>query len=188
MKRLAFFLLASVFVIPVYSTEYNVDKTKKNSVKFISDAPIEDFEGVTDNIDGYLIYDGEDIAANSSLYFETDLRTIDTGIGLRNRHMRENYLETDKYPMAQYKGKITKAEKKPNGEYEVEADGDMSIHGVTRNLKVKGVIIDQGDGLKIRTNFIVKLSDHKIDIPQVMFMKINEEMKLELIFHLKKVK
>ncbi|HEX3073870.1 MAG TPA: YceI family protein [Ignavibacteriales bacterium] len=188
MKRLALILIALVYAAPLLATEYNVDKSKKNSVKFISDAPIEDFEGVTDNIDGYLIYEGEDVANGSSLYFETDLRTIDTGIGLRNRHMRENYLETDKYPMAQYKGKITKAVKKPNGEYEVETDGEMTIHGVTRNMKSKGTIINQGDGLKIRTNFPIKLSDYKIDIPQVMFMKINEEMKLELIFHLKKVK
>ena len=27
-----------------------------------------------------------------------DLRTLDTGIGLRNRHLRENYLEVDKAP------------------------------------------------------------------------------------------
>lgn len=188
MKRLALIILALVSAMPAYSAEYNVDKAKKNSVKFISDAPIEDFEGVTDNIDGYMTFEGEDIANNSAIYFETDLRTIDTGIGLRNRHMRENYLETDKYPMAQYKGKITKAVKKPNGEFEVETDGEMTIHGVTRNLKTKGVVIDQGDGLKIRTNFPIKLSDYKIGIPQVMFMKINEEMKLELIFHLKKVK
>jgi hypothetical protein len=27
-----------------------------------------------------------------------DLRTLETGIGLRNRHLRENYLEVDKAP------------------------------------------------------------------------------------------
>ncbi len=189
MKHIIIIFLVFLNAAAIYATEYNVDKSKKNSVKFISDAPIEDFEGVTDNIDGYMLFDdGDNLAANSSIYFETDLRTLDTGIGLRNRHMRENYLETDKYPFAKYKGKIVKAEKMPSGEYEVETEGEMTIHGVTKSLKAKGTIIDQGDGLKIKTNFTVKLSDYNIDIPQLMFMKINEVMQLELIFHLKKVK
>src|SRR5215510_6095422 len=30
--------------------------------------------------------------------FAVDLRTLDTGIGLRNEHLRENYLEVEKGP------------------------------------------------------------------------------------------
>lgn len=87
-------------------TELQVDHTKKNLVRFISDAPIENFEGITNNIDGYIYFEQEDFTNNSELYFEVDLRTIDTGIGLRNRHMRDNYLETDQYPFTFFSGKI----------------------------------------------------------------------------------
>ena len=38
--------------------EYHVDKERENQVKFISDAPLEDFEGVTDKIDGYIFWEG----------------------------------------------------------------------------------------------------------------------------------
>jgi hypothetical protein len=32
-----------------------------------------------------------------------DLRTLDTGIGLRNEHLRENYLEVDKGPVSRWR-------------------------------------------------------------------------------------
>ena len=89
----------------------NVDKSAENMVKFISDAPIEDFEGVTSSIDGYLFWEGDDLLNQSELYFEVDLNTVDTGIGLRNRHMRENYLHTDKFPKTHFTAKLIKADK-----------------------------------------------------------------------------
>ena len=139
-KKFSILFLISFFILPqiLSSTEYQVDKSKQNLVKFISDAPIEDFEGVTDNIDGYIYFEGENLTEKSEIYFEVDLRTIDTGIGLRNRHMRENYLHTDKFPKAQFKGKIISAEKVSDYQNSVTAEGEMKIHGVAKPLKIKG--------------------------------------------------
>ncbi len=170
----------SVFTI---GSEFNVKKSEKNQVKFISDAPIEDFEGVTNNIDGYLFYENE-ITNKSQLYFEVDLRTLDTGIGLRNRHMRENYLETDKFPIAAYTGMIYSAERIGENKFNVIVKGEMNIHGITRNQEVKGVVEITAKGVRITANFIVKLTDHKIDVPSLMFMKIDENMDLQLDFYL----
>ena len=45
--------IISFFVFTIASAEeYHVDETAKNVIKFISDAPIENFEGVTNKIDG----------------------------------------------------------------------------------------------------------------------------------------
>ncbi|MGE5409659.1 MAG: YceI family protein [Clostridiales bacterium] len=181
-------LLFLYFIITGFSTEHNVDKSQKNLVKFTSDAKIENFDGTTDKIDGYIYWDGDDILSKSKIYFEVDLRTIDTGIGLRNRHMREDYLETDKYPMTNFKGKLIKAEKASSGGYNVTAEGDMFIHGVTRPLTINATMTPSGNGFRIKSNFEVKLSDYKIPIPQLMFLKISEIMKLQLDFFTKKVK
>jgi len=168
-------------------TEYQVDTKAKNNVKFISTAPIEDFEGVTNRIDGYLIHDGDKLTADSELYFEVDLRTLDTGIGLRNRHMREDYLHTDKYPHAKYSGRITKLWKSAKGT-EVMVSGSMDIHGKKKRLDVRGILTPTSGGLRIQTRFEVKLTDHDIEVPKLMFVKISEVMKLELDFRLKRVK
>lgn len=180
-------LLMLAIPLAAQRTEYHVDKSAKNVVKFISDAPVEDFEGVTDNIDGYLMHDGSDVTANSTLYFEVDLRTLDTGIGLRNRHMREDYLHTDKYPYARYTGRITNVSD-AGGKKNVTVKGSMDIHGVKKTLDVTGTLTSTGNGVKIKTAFPVKLTDHKIEVPKFMFLKINEVMQLEVEFQLKKVK
>lgn len=173
----------------LYATEHNVDKSQKNLVKFTSDARVETFDGTTDKIDGYMAWDGDDILSKNQLYFEVDLRTIDTGIGLRNRHMREDYLETDKYPMTSFKGKIIKADKASDGKLNVVAEGNMSIHGVTRPITIRGTLTpSQAGGYRVQSNFEVKLPDYNIPIPQLMFLKISEVMKLNLDFFTKKVK
>jgi polyisoprenoid-binding protein YceI len=179
-------MLLLIAVNLIFSVEYQVDTSKKNLVKFISDAPMEDIEGITDKIDGYLYREGQDLTEQSELYFEVDLNSLDTGIGLRNRHMRENYLETEKFPFTHFTGKITKADKIAENKYSVSVDGNMFIHGETRPLTVEGEIIETSEMLQIRTAFQVKLSDYKIKIPQLMFLKINENIKLELDFFLKK--
>lgn len=186
-NKTIFLLLALSFLsVSIYASEYHVKKSEKNLVKFISDAPIENFEGVTNNIDGYL-YFGENLTAGSQLYFEVDLRTIDTGIGLRNRHMRENYLETDKFPMAAYSGKIIKAEKTGDKVFKVMVEGEMNIHGVRRPQNIEGVVDLSNEIMKISSVFNVKLTAYKIEVPKLMFLKINENMELHVDFYLEKV-
>lgn len=188
-KPIAFLLGCLLFSASLYATEHDVDKSQKNLVKFTSDARIETFDGTTDKIDGYMAWEGDDILNKNQLYFEVDLRTLDTGIGLRNRHMREEYLETDKYPMTTFKGKLVKADKTADGKLNVTAEGSMSIHGVTKPVVIKGTMIpSQNGGYRIQSSFEVKLPDYNIPIPQLMFLKISEVMKLSLDFFTKKVK
>ena len=171
----------------LFAGEFQVDKSSENMVKFISDAPIEDFEGVTSSIDGYLFWEGDDLLNQSELYFEVDLNTVDTGIGLRNRHMRENYLHTDKYPKTHFTAKLIKAEKKSETEYEVEAEGKFFVHGVEKQKVIKGQLkkIDN-EKYKVSASFIVALSDYNIEVPSIMFYKIDENMELTVEFYLKK--
>jgi polyisoprenoid-binding protein YceI len=183
---LKYFAIMTLFLSATFAAEYNVDTDAKNSVKFISDAPIEEFEGTTSSIDGYLDVKGSDFTSENELYFEVDINNITTGIGLRDRHMRENYLETDKHPLATFSGKITKATK--NGEnWDVTVEGDFEIHGVKNKMTIDGKMTKEGDSYKITSNYSVALSDHKIEVPSVMFKKIDENMAVELVFFVKKV-
>ncbi len=176
------------FTIISVASEYHVDKSKPNLVKFISDAPIENFEGITANINGYLFWEGENLLNQSQFYFEVDLNTLDTGIGLRNRHMRENYLETDKYPMASYEGKLVKADTISENEIRFTAEGTIKIHGKQKPLNLLGTIIRSQDNINVKTKFQVSLPDYDIEVPQLMFLKINEVMELVVDFNLLKVK
>jgi len=171
-------LLAAV----VFAGEWQVKASDQNMVKFISDAPVEDFEGVTSEIDGYLFWEGEDMLNKSDLYFEVNLNSLDTGIGLRNRHMRENYLETDQYPTTHFKGSLVKLEETSAGTYKVLAQGKMFIHGKERLKSIEAEIEKKGQFLHIKSACDVKLTDYGITVPSIMFYKINETMELKLDF------
>lgn len=183
------FILFIWLPIIISAAEYHVDQSADNMVKFISDAPIESFEGVTDKIDGYLYYEGDDLSNASALYFEVDLNSIDTGIGLRNRHMREKYLETGKKNnrFTHFKGEIIKSDSVDANQYNVVTEGNLFIHGVSNKVKVEGNVTKESDRLHIKCAFPVKLSDYDIEIPSIMFYKIDETMQLELDIYVKKV-
>jgi len=186
MRTIFSFLIAICFLQIGFTAEYQVDKSQKNLVKFISDAPMEDFEGVTDKIDGYLFFEGDNLLQGSEMYFEVDLNSLDTGIGLRNTHMRENYLETEKFPFTHFTGKLIKAEKTAENIFQVSAQGKMFIHGVEKEITIEGTMSPLADGYQVQALFITPLTDYKIKVPQLMFFKIDENMKVEVNFYLKK--
>jgi polyisoprenoid-binding protein YceI len=179
------------FSPPARALEYHVDTTAANEVRFISDAPIEDFAGTTRRIDGYVFWPGDSLASGtaydkSELYFEVELDALDTGIDLRNRHMRENYLETDRFPYASYRGTIESVAALPSGGWRVHSKGKLSIHGVERDYSIQCDVDKDGAGYSLKSSFQVRLPDFKIKVPSLMFMKISETIELELTVHLQK--
>jgi polyisoprenoid-binding protein YceI len=182
MRGTIFSVMMSGLFLILSAAEYHVDTSGDNLVKFISDAPIEDFEGITSNIDGYLYWEGDSLTHNSELYFEVDLNTLDTGIGLRNRHMRDNYLETEKYPRTWFRAEIVAVDSVSENEMRLRAKGTMFIHGVEREKEIEGTLNRQDGRLQIQAQFEVKLSDYNIKIPSIMFYKIDEVMALEVSF------
>ncbi|MBN2412820.1 YceI family protein [candidate division KSB1 bacterium] len=167
------------------SAEYHIDREKTNSVRFISEAPVEQIEGVTDAIDGYILWEKNNPLDKSEFYFQVDLNTIDTGIELRNRHMRENYLETEKFQYAIYKGNVTSVDTLNDGEtLNVIVKGMFNLHGIDQQYEIAGSVSKEGKTLKVSSDFEISLSGHKITIPKLMFLKISEIIHIELDFYL----
>ena len=195
MRQTLLILVAAAIVggAPASGVELQVDKAQKNLVKFTSNARIETFSGITDKIDGYVIWPGDElkpdsVPADNKLYFEVHLDGLDTGIGLRNRHMREEYLETDKYPLARYTGKVGKVDSSQSNAYQVTTSGKLSIHGVDRPVTITGLVSKQGDHFRVQSDFDVKLTDYSIKVPSMMFLKLNEIIRIVLDFNVKEAR
>lgn len=189
-----YLLLAAVALKPGESLaqEYHVDRSRDNRVVFISHAPFDDFEGVTDLIDGYVYWEGDGLTegsdySNSELYFEVELDDLDTGLRLRNRQMRNNYLETDEYPYATYSAVIQRVERTGDAEYTVHASGSFGIHGVERPVELSCIVNPDRDGYRVRCGFEVILSDYNIERPSLMFLKLSETIRLELDYYVIRV-
>lgn len=170
------------------SQEFQVDRQGPRTVRFISQTTLEEFEGVGESIDGYVYLPGGvrvgDGFSDSQLYLEVELSGLDTGISLRNRHMRDNYLETDRFPYATFSGRVERIERDATGPYRVSALGTFQVHGVERERTLTCQASSTGARYAVTCRFPVSLRDHDIEIPRVMFLKLAEEVEVVLEFTL----
>ena len=191
MKMNSIILILILFSTIITAEEWHVKKSENNLVKFISSTTVLDFEGVTDKIDGYIYWKGEEIfGLENEIYFEVDLNSVETGIGKRDRDMREDVLETDKWPKTSYRGKINKVEKMNdnNNQYKVSALGKMFLHGREKTIPIEALINMTNDEMTVNCDFSVMLKDYEIEAPSLLaFIKVADEIKLNLNFTLQKI-
>lgn len=169
----------------VYPQQLTVNNGQLNSIKFLAKSTLSNFEGTTSAVEGFIKWDSA-LTNDSKIEFKIYLDSIDTGIGLRNTHMRDTYLETNKYPFAQFRGTITNQILKTKLESEVEVDGYIKIHGVERNQKIKGRLYDYGKLFKLESSFDISLSDFNIEQPSFLFISVDNEISLECVIYLTK--
>lgn len=165
-----------------------------NLVAFHSEATVESFDGKTRHVSGQVTVDPEDLAQGSSAWFQVDLSTLDTGMSMRNKHMRENHLQTDKFPHTRFELrslKVPVTALSPGVSSRLQASGDYSLHGVTqsRTLSVDATWFPDGSKtpakqpgpvLHVQCNFEVALADHQIPRPEFLFMKVAEQMQVKV--------
>jgi polyisoprenoid-binding protein YceI len=104
-------------------------------------------------------------------------------------HFNENYVESDKFPKASFKGKIEdfdvsklSASSKP-----VKISGDLTLHGKTKKITVNSKIQKSDDKITITGSFEVKAEDFDIEIPKLVSKKIAEKIKVSFNLPLTKM-
>lgn len=166
---------------------FEVSGDSKDLVSFKSEAPVEVIAGSTHDVDGKIQLDDSfqfDAKHPFHIQFDVDLTTLDTGIPLRNEHMRDNFLETGKYAKASFQAKSVKLSKKPDlskaQTVSLQATGDFSLHGVTVQKTIP-LTVDYMPGknkqpglVRVRGKFPVSLAEHNIKRPEAVFVKLAE--------------
>ena len=177
-------LLALLICLPpaVEGGEWHVDREAEgNEVKYISTVAAFTFSGETDQIDGFIYWEGDSLSVeNSRLHFEVNLASFDSGIGKRDRDMRD-VLDTDKWPKAVYKGELTElaAVDSTVTAFRVETRGTLSLHGVERAVGVPGLVVVEGERSRVEAAFSLKLADYGIEAPSLAaFVKVSQEIDL----------
>jgi len=92
-----------------YSGEWHLNKSADNMVLFKSSTTVLDFEGTTNKVDGYLYWEGDSIlSGKNEIFFEVRPIGFETGLGKRDKDMREDVLETDNFPVSSFTGTANK--------------------------------------------------------------------------------
>lgn len=148
--------------------------TDTGKAVFHSEVPLHTFSGVSEHLTGQINLETKVID------FYLDLETLETGIGKRDRDMRET-LETETYPFAEFYGKLTSPFVfSDTTAQEVTALGTFKIHGVENNIEVKGLLKKTTNGLHLSANWVLLLKDYKIEPPSILFVKVDQEQKIEI--------
>jgi len=148
---------------------------KNVNVSLFSKAPLEDIAATSTK--GTSVFN----AATGDLAFSVPIRSFQFEKSLMQEHFNENYLESDKYPNAAFKGKLKeKIDVSKNGTYPVTVAGVLDVHGVKQSRTVTGIITIKNGTLSLSSEFQVLCKDHQIEIPQLVFKKIAERIDLKV--------
>ena len=96
------------------------------------------------------------------------------------RTMRDEVLETGKYPEIVFQSRNVSLSRIGEGRYRARVIGDLTLHGVTQsNIWINGEVTLNIDGLRTKGDFAIKQSDYKIKFVSVVggTLKIKNEVK-----------
>lgn len=178
MKRTLFtiaLLYVSQFLLaqPIYTTDSSM-------VSFFSSTPMEDIEAYNTASTSLMNVDKKDIV------FRVPISGFRFEKPLMEEHFNENYMETEQFPYATFKGKLSDTlDLTKDTVYRVSATGMMNIHGVDQAQTYEGVIECKGGAATLRCKFQVPLKDHKIKVPKVVFANIAEVIDVNVFFQYK---
>jgi polyisoprenoid-binding protein YceI len=161
-------LIAGMLLLTQVINAQNKFYTKNARVHFFSKAPLEDIEAKSKT--AVCLLDSE---ANT-IQFSILIKSFEFENELMQEHFNDDYLESHKFPKAEFKGVIVNngINLKKSGIYPVIVKGRMTIHGETNEMEAKGTIAVNGDNLLINSSFPITLADYKIKIPSLVKDKI----------------
>jgi len=119
----------------------------------------------------------------TTLKITVPLAGLQTGIGLRDRHMREKYLQVDKYPDAVLEVPWSGVKLPGDGQTgEGTAPGKMTIHGKTKDVQVKYRIARTGTRYQVTGNVPLNLKDYDIEVPSYMGVTVQPNIETSASF------
>jgi len=153
-------------------------------IRIKSDAPLELIEASSRQLKGVIDITGR------SFSFSVNTRSIQGfNSPLQQEHFYENYMETSKYPVSTFKGKIIEqVDLSVDGNYQLRAKGLLNVHGVEQERIIKADVKVKGEIITVTSSFTVPLTDHNITIPKIVYQKIAEEILVTVTANFTRVK
>lgn len=151
--------------------------TKTGKISFFSKTPVEDIEA--HNKATISVLD----KTSGQVEFSVLMKGFEFEKALMQEHFNENYVESDKFPKANFKGRLTDISKlnfAKDGKYVVPVTGKLTLHGETKEVNVNGVFTVEGGKLLAQCAFTVDPADYKINIPGVVKDKIAKAIQINV--------
>ncbi|OIV40932.1 YceI family protein [Flavobacterium johnsoniae] len=181
MKKLIILFLLFVGIFQVSAQKY---ATKTGSLKF--EASVDSFEEVAaENKSTSAILD----VSTGEIAALTLMKGFRFKVALMEEHFNENYVESDKFPKASFKGKVEAFDVSQLSSVakSFKISGDLTLHGKTKKITANAKLLKSGDKITVTGNFDVKPEDFDIEIPKLVSKKVADKIKVSFNFLLAKL-
>jgi hypothetical protein len=168
MKALIWIFLLTIFSVDAESQTF---LTRNGYIGFFSKTPLEDIKA--ENRQVYAVIDAD----KKNLAFTCLVKGFLFRKELMQQHFNENYIESDKYPKADFLGAYTgDVTANKDGTYPVQIKGKLTLHGVTQTIEMPATIEVKGGKLIGTSNFQLTPGDFNITIPTLVREKIAKQI------------
>jgi hypothetical protein len=171
-KRVLIILLLTAICLPGLTQKKIF--TKSGIISFYSKTSIEKIEAKNKKV--LAVIDIE----NNKIEFAVLIKGFEFEKALMQEHFNEDYLESDKYPKAVFKGSfdktnepITFADKKTQT---LQITGNLTLHGITKSINATATITVKNQVISATSAFTIFLNDYKIKIPALVANNISKEI------------
>jgi hypothetical protein len=167
--------LSLLLIVSGSNTFAQIYIAKNCEITFFSAAPLENIAAINKAAKPILNTSTNDIQtkiAMTAFVFEKPLM---------QEHFNENYVESEKFPYATFKGKIKETiDWKKDGEYKATSTGTIDLHGIQKNITIDGTVKVIGSEIIISAKFNIHIADYGIKIPSLYIKNIAEDVEVKL--------
>ncbi len=176
MKKSLFILLLLITFTPVKSQD-TLWFTRTGHIYFISHTDIIDIDANHYQTGSFLNIRSGEIA------FTILMKSFQFSLPLAEEHFNENYVESEKFPKATFKGKILNFDTSkllPDIDYKVVVQGDLTIHGVTSAVREEGILRRSGNEIRAVSKFTIQLDTYNIKVPNIVEDRVAKEIPIDI--------
>ena len=166
-------LLSLVLLLFIIDTEAKsqVYTSRKVAVHFFSPAPITDIDALTNTASAILNPKKREVKVS------IPIASFSFKKALMQQHFNQIYLESDKYPLASFKGIYpTAINLSKDGIYQVPLTGKFSIHGVEKTVTIPCDLSIKNGEIAFNTDFKLLSKDYKISPPVILTKEVGQEI------------